>query len=66
MFKRDEIEEKTGVDIFRYIEASSNDCAVKFYVENPEDYNDEYAKFNQYFIDNGININEVVWIDITW
>ena len=66
MFNAIEIEKETGIDVLDiYWGNFCNDVAIPWYIEEDED-NEDYKKINNYLLTHGANLNEKVWIDITW
>lgn len=78
MFTRIEIEdainqnskENDEFDLFDAIEyCGGNDVAIHYFVQDPETdyfYNDKEIELNKYLISQGCEIDEKIWIDITW
>lgn len=65
MFDYCEIRKETGIDIFDYYDNICNDSAISWFVEEPDE-NEECAKINNYFLNHGANLNEEVWIEISY
>lgn len=70
MFAREDFPVELWEDIVSFLEEEIyNDSAIKWIVQNPNELTDEIEtgeRINEFLISQGANINEKVYIDLSW